>query len=79
MQMDGCSEQLKSRFRKLHKLEPTESVAPERTVASPTGPAEPQRATIALHWEKMDSHAKKSVWNGGDTFAELDGNSTRRI
>jgi hypothetical protein len=21
----------------------------------------------------MDSHAKKSVWNGGDTFAELDG------
>ena len=73
MQMDGCSEQLKSRFRKLHKLEPTESVAPERTVTSPTGPAEPQRATIALHWEKMDSHAKKSVWNGGDTFAELDG------
>ena len=65
---------LKSRrFRKLHKLEPTKAVAPERTVASPTGPAEPQRATIVLHWEKMDSHAKKSVWNGGDTFAELDG------
>ena len=69
----GCSEALKQRFRKLHKLEPTESVSQEKAVTSPTSPAEPQRATIALHWEKMDSHAKKSVWNGGDTFAELDG------
>ena len=68
MQMDGCSEQLKSRFRKLHKLEPTSS-------SEATAPVSPEavspRATIALHWEKMESTSqKKSVWNGGDTFAE---------
>ena len=69
MQMDGCSEQLKSRFRKLHKLEPTS------TSTEATAPVSPEavspRATIALHWEKMESTSqKKSVWNGGDTFAE---------
>ena len=72
MQMDGCSEQLKARFRKLHKLEPTSTTE----VTAPVSPESdaPQRATIALHWEKMESTSqKKSVWNGGDTFAELDG------
>jgi len=67
MQMDGCSEQLKARFRKLHKLEPSSSTE----VTAPVSPeAVSPRATIALHWEKMENQTKKSVWNGGDTFAE---------
>jgi hypothetical protein len=55
----------------MNRMDPGDEPPKEHTLVTPAkGEKEaPQRATIALHWEKMDS-TRKSVWNGGDGFEE---------